>query len=141
MAATLRPETMYGQTNCWVLPDGQYGAYAAPGGAIYVMAPRAARNLAWQEGLPVDAATKPEQLATVKGADLLGTPLSVRVFLWKLYILMPAKRFRDSSRCAGGGEGRRPAGHTAVGNCFRLDICKSSNLGSISQERRSSWRQ
>ena len=29
MAATLRPETMYGQTNCWVLPDGQYGAYGA----------------------------------------------------------------------------------------------------------------
>lgn len=27
MAATLRPETMYGQTNCWVLPEGQYGAY------------------------------------------------------------------------------------------------------------------
>lgn len=27
LAATLRPETMYGQTNCWVLPEGQYGAY------------------------------------------------------------------------------------------------------------------
>jgi leucyl-tRNA synthetase len=26
-AATLRPETMYGQTNCWVLPEGEYGAY------------------------------------------------------------------------------------------------------------------
>lgn len=25
--ATLRPETMYGQTNCFVLPDGDYGAY------------------------------------------------------------------------------------------------------------------
>ena len=25
-AATLRPETMYGQTNCWALPDGDYGA-------------------------------------------------------------------------------------------------------------------
>lgn len=25
--ATLRPETMYGQTNCWVLPTGDYGAY------------------------------------------------------------------------------------------------------------------
>jgi hypothetical protein len=25
MAATLRPETMYGQTNCWALPEGQYG--------------------------------------------------------------------------------------------------------------------
>ena len=27
MAATLRPETMYGQTNAWVLPEGKYGAY------------------------------------------------------------------------------------------------------------------
>lgn len=25
--ATLRPETMYGQTNCWVAPDGEYGAF------------------------------------------------------------------------------------------------------------------
>jgi hypothetical protein len=34
MAATLRPETMYGQTNCWALPEGKYGAYrcAAPAG-------------------------------------------------------------------------------------------------------------
>ena len=48
MAATLRPETMYGQTNCWVLPDGEYGAYAGPGGEVYVMAPRSARNLLWQ---------------------------------------------------------------------------------------------
>ena len=22
--ATLRPETMYGQTNCWIAPDGEY---------------------------------------------------------------------------------------------------------------------
>ena len=48
MAATLRPETMYGQTNCWVLPDGEYGAYAGPDGDVYVMAPRSARNLLWQ---------------------------------------------------------------------------------------------
>jgi leucyl-tRNA synthetase len=27
LAATLRPETMYGQTNCWALPEGQYGAF------------------------------------------------------------------------------------------------------------------
>lgn len=25
--ATLRPETMYGQTNCWILPTGDYGAF------------------------------------------------------------------------------------------------------------------
>jgi leucyl-tRNA synthetase len=45
MAATLRPETMYGQTNCWVLPDGEYGAFQGPGGDVYVMcAPAAARS-------------------------------------------------------------------------------------------------
>ena len=27
VAATLRPETMYGQTNCFVLPEGEYGVY------------------------------------------------------------------------------------------------------------------
>jgi hypothetical protein len=26
LAATLRPETMYGQTNCWVLPHDKEGA-------------------------------------------------------------------------------------------------------------------
>ena len=37
MAATLRPETMYGQTNCWVLPDGDYGAFQAPDSQVYIM--------------------------------------------------------------------------------------------------------
>lgn len=27
VAATLRPETMYGQTNCFILPTGDYGAF------------------------------------------------------------------------------------------------------------------
>lgn len=31
-----------------------------------------------QGGLPVDSQTVPEQLAVVKGKDLMGTPLSVR---------------------------------------------------------------
>ncbi|XP_055388671.1 LOW QUALITY PROTEIN: leucine--tRNA ligase-like [Condylostylus longicornis] len=29
VAATLRPETMYGQTNCFILPDGEYGLFMA----------------------------------------------------------------------------------------------------------------
>jgi hypothetical protein len=37
MAATLRPETMYGQTNCWVLPEGDYGSFAAPSKQVYIM--------------------------------------------------------------------------------------------------------
>lgn len=42
MAATLRPETMYGQTNCWVLPDGNYGAFRGLNNEIYVMCDRCA---------------------------------------------------------------------------------------------------
>ena len=77
MAATLRPETMYGQTNCWALPAGEYGAYAAPGGAsAFVMCHRAARNLAWQGGLDCPLGEEPVPLATVTGQDLIGTPLS-----------------------------------------------------------------
>jgi leucyl-tRNA synthetase len=33
-AATLRAETMYGQTNFWVLPDGDYGAYQMTDGEV-----------------------------------------------------------------------------------------------------------
>ena len=33
-AATLRAETMYGQTNFWVLPEGDYGAYQMTDGEV-----------------------------------------------------------------------------------------------------------
>ena len=36
LAATLRAETMPGQTNCWILPAGQYGCYEAPEKQVYV---------------------------------------------------------------------------------------------------------
>jgi leucyl-tRNA synthetase len=48
MAATLRPETMYGQTNCWALPEGRYGAYKGLKGEVYVMTYRSALNLSYQ---------------------------------------------------------------------------------------------
>ena len=86
LAATLRPETMYGQTNAWVLPTGAYGAYEGTEGGraggepcVFVMAARAARNLAWQDGLPggpPSGAGPVPALATVTGADLLGTPVA-----------------------------------------------------------------
>ena len=76
MAATLRPETMYGQTNAWALPEGDYGAFRAPRGEVYVMTARAARNLSWQDRLPPAGA--PERLLALKGQDLIGVPLQVR---------------------------------------------------------------
>ena len=78
MAATLRPETMYGQTNCWALPKGDYGAFRGLGGEVWVMTHRAARNLAYQDRTP--QAGKAECLLELKGSDLIGLPLKVSPF-------------------------------------------------------------
>lgn len=78
MAATLRPETMAGQTNCWVLPEGEYGAYLGLNEEIYVMTARSARNLSFQDRLPQAGET--ELLLALKGQDLIGVPLKVGCF-------------------------------------------------------------
>lgn len=75
MAATLRPETMAGQTNCWVLPDGDYGAYQGLNGEIFVMTARSARNLSFQDQTPQTGVA--ELLLALKGQDLIGVPLKV----------------------------------------------------------------
>lgn len=43
-----RPETMYGQTNCWALPDGDYAAFRGLDGEVYIMTDRSALNLSYQ---------------------------------------------------------------------------------------------
>ena len=49
VAATLRPETMFGQTNCWVRPDMTYVAALMKSGEVFVCSKRAARNMSYQE--------------------------------------------------------------------------------------------
>lgn len=39
---------MYGQTNCWALPDGDYAAFRGLNGEVYVMTERSALNLSYQ---------------------------------------------------------------------------------------------
>ncbi|QDZ20137.1 leucine--tRNA ligase [Chloropicon primus] len=73
LAATLRPETMYGQTNAWVLPDGDYGVYEGLNGEIYIISKHAARNLSYQDQTPEFG--KPKCVLNVKGHDLMGVPL------------------------------------------------------------------
>ena len=48
VAATLRPETMYGQTNCWVRPDMEYVAFVTTGNEVYICTRRAALNMSYQ---------------------------------------------------------------------------------------------
>jgi leucyl-tRNA synthetase len=76
VCGTLRPETMYGQTNCWVGPEEEYGLYAsAKEGEFLVTGDWAALNMAYQQILATEDAT-PAPLATCKGTDLIGTPLA-----------------------------------------------------------------
>mmetsp|Transcript_13147 Transcript_13147/g.15928 ORF Transcript_13147/g.15928 Transcript_13147/m.15928 type:complete len:1141 (-) Transcript_13147:440-3862(-) len=74
-AATLRAETMYGQTNFWVLPDGDYGAYEMANGDVYVVTPRAARNLSFQEHCK-EYGKLNCLVDGLKGWDLIGLPVS-----------------------------------------------------------------
>ncbi|EER92418.1 hypothetical protein BDA96_01G434100 [Sorghum bicolor] len=72
-AATLRPETMYGQTNCWVLPDGMYGAFEINDTDVFILTARSALNLAYQHLSRVPE--KPTCLCELSGNDLIGLPL------------------------------------------------------------------
>ena len=78
--ATLRPETMYGQTNCFVLPDGEYGAYYIDAtDEVFIMSARSARGLSCQVYSENTYFTKEfgkiECLETFSGNELLGLPL------------------------------------------------------------------
>lgn len=86
-AATLRPETMFGQTNCWLLPDGEYGAFETNTGEIIICTPRAARNLAWQELSP--ELGKVVQHAKFLGADLMGAAVEAPLSPLKTIYVLP----------------------------------------------------
>ena len=49
VAATLRPETMYGQTNCWVRPDMKYCVFQTVDNEYFVCTKRSAKNMSYQE--------------------------------------------------------------------------------------------
>ncbi|KAI3458926.1 hypothetical protein Pfo_015589 [Paulownia fortunei] len=85
-AATLRPETMYGQTNCWVLPDGKYGAFEINDTDVFILTRRAALNLAYQKLSRVPE--RPTCLVELTGHDLIGLPLkSPLAYNEKIYTL------------------------------------------------------
>mmetsp|Transcript_51695 Transcript_51695/g.76612 ORF Transcript_51695/g.76612 Transcript_51695/m.76612 type:complete len:1090 (-) Transcript_51695:77-3346(-) len=85
--ATLRPETMYGQTNCFILPTGEYGAYEMMSGDIFVMSDRAARGLSCQ-GYTKEFG-KITCLAKFIGSDLLGLPLQAPNAVYEKVYTLP----------------------------------------------------
>ncbi|EPZ31038.1 leucyl-tRNA synthetase [Rozella allomycis CSF55] len=86
-AATLRPETMYGQTNCWIGPDIEYGAYRAADGSVYVCTERSAKNMSFQ-GLSREVG-KVELIETFNGKELLGLELEAPLAEHKIIYSLP----------------------------------------------------
>jgi len=64
VAATLRPETVYGQVNFWVNPEVEY-AKVRKGEETWVVSPAAAKKLSYQK----DGC---EVIGTIKGKDMVG---------------------------------------------------------------------
>lgn len=73
VAATLRPETMYGQTNCWLRPDMKYIAFETADKEIFVCTQRSALNMAYQGYTPEEG--KLEVALELVGQDIMGIGL------------------------------------------------------------------
>ena len=87
VAATLRPETMYGQTNCYILPKGEYGLYEMANGEIYVTSEHAILNMAYQE--KTKTPKKAEPILKIKGEELIGVKISAPLSVHKEVYLFP----------------------------------------------------
>merc|ERR1719508_342862 len=93
VAATLRPETMYGQTNCWVRPDMKYVAVRMANKEVWVCTARAARNMAYQGFM-----AKEEVVDTVMeliGQDIMGLALSAPLAHYKTIYTLPMLTIKE----------------------------------------------
>lgn len=88
VAATLRPETMYGQTNCWLHPDIKYIAFEVKKhNEVWVCTRRAARNMSYQDFTSADG--KITELAELTGLELFGVGLSSPLVSHKMIYALP----------------------------------------------------
>lgn len=99
VAATLRPETMYGQTNCWLRPDMRYIAFEILSKQqtgkrqVFIATRRAARNMAYQ-----DFSSKYAQindLVEMTGAELFGLKISAPLTTNKIIYALPMMTIKD----------------------------------------------
>lgn len=86
-AATLRPETMYGQTNCWLKADGEYGVFEINDNDLYIISSRSALNLSYQNYSKKRG--EPVRLATIKGRELFGTAIKAPYSAYDTVYVLP----------------------------------------------------
>ncbi|KAF9914119.1 cytosolic leucyl tRNA synthetase [Lobosporangium transversale] len=88
VAATLRPETMYGQTNCFVGVDLKYGIFKTnKPDELFLMTERAARNMAFQKLSP--STGEVAKVADLVGHQLLGTQVKAPLSSYPSVYVLP----------------------------------------------------
>ncbi|XP_076359544.1 leucyl-tRNA synthetase isoform X1 [Tachypleus tridentatus] len=93
VAATLRPETMYGQTNCWVRPDMKYIAFTMANGEVFVCTRRAALNLSYQGYTSHNGQI--DVVLELEGKDILGLALDVPLTSYKQIYTLPMLTIKE----------------------------------------------
>ena len=87
VAATLRPETMYGQTNCFVLPEGEYGVFRMKNKEVWICSDRSAMNMAYQELFEENG--KVNKIGTVLGSILIGSKVKAPMTNYEYVYCLP----------------------------------------------------
>lgn len=87
VAATLRPETMYGQTNCFVLPTGVYGAFEMKNDEVFICSERSALNMSYQQ--LTKTPQQVQKIIDIKGEDIIGLPLNAPLSPYEKVFALP----------------------------------------------------
>lgn len=72
VAAELRPEILYGLSNCWIKPDMTYVAFETKTNEVLICNEHSLSNMKYQE---LTCEENVEPLLTFKGKDIIGLPL------------------------------------------------------------------
>jgi leucyl-tRNA synthetase len=86
VAATLRPETMYAQTCCFVSPKIDYGVFDN-GNEYYITTERAYKNMSYQKITPQRASYKP--VVVVGGKQLIGSKIKAPLSVYEELRVLP----------------------------------------------------
>jgi len=98
VAASLRPETLYGQTNCWLHPDINYIAMETDKGEVWICTRRSARNMSYQGFTPQNGVVK--EMLQVKGQELLGAALQPALSCYQKIYTLPMLTIKEDKGTA-----------------------------------------
>lgn len=94
VAATLRPETMYGQTCCFVSPKIDYGVFDAGNGEYFICTERAFKNMSYQELTPKRGDYS--SVAIINGEALVGSKIHAPLAVHETLRVLPMETILET---------------------------------------------